>query len=136
MTATLDSIMGKHRVEIPAHLEAQAEIPMVSGKPARQGDVMVIPMRAGKVAGAEPVPPEGIAVVRGDGGNTHLLVSLGGTVLWAPNKQQGADQGTLVIEDGGAALIHPEHGAVSFAPGAWLFRRQREQADIERLVAD
>jgi len=136
MTATIDSIMTKHRVEIPAHLEAQAEVPLISGKPQRQGDVMVIPSRKGKVEGLVPVPPEGVAVVRGDGGNTHLLVAEG-PVFWAPAKGAGAIQGTVVVEDGGSAyLIHQEHGATGIGEGQATIRRQREQHDEIRLVAD
>ena len=136
MTATIDSIMTKHRVDIPAHLEAQAEVPLISDKAQRQGDVMVIPSRPGKIAGMKPVPAEGVPVVRGDGGNTHLLVSEG-PVSWAPVKTVGAIQGTVVVEEGGSAyLIHPEHGATAFGPGQYTIRRQREQAEEIRLVAD
>lgn len=136
MTATLDTIMTPHSVEIPAHLEAQAEVPLISGKPQRQGDVMVVPMRKGNVAGLKPVPAEGIPVVRGEGGHTHLLVAEG-PVSWAPATPAGANQGTLVVEEGGSAyLIHPEHGATGIGPGHSVIRRQREQADEIRLVAD
>lgn len=135
MTATLDRIMGAHRVEIPAHLEAQAEVPILSGL-QRQGDLLIVPMRAGKVAGAEPVPAEGIAVVRGEGGNTHLLVAEG-PVAWAPRPSAGADQGTLVVEpEGTAFLLHPEHGATGIGAGSYTIRRQREQHDEIRLVQD
>jgi hypothetical protein len=136
MTATLDRIMGAHSVEIPPHLEAQAEVPLISGKPQRQGDVLVMPMRSGKVDGLAPIPDIGIAVVQGQGGNTHLLVSEG-PVSWAPNKQQGAIQGSLVVEEGGSAyLLHAEHGCTAIGPGNYVIRRQREQADAIRLVAD
>lgn len=35
-----------------------------------------------------------------------------------------------------AYVLHPEHGAMGHAPGTYLVRRQTEQADDERLVAD
>lgn len=72
MNATYKDLMGAHQVDVPAHLQADAEIPIIWGL-QRQGDVIVIPMRAARVSGQEPVPAEGVAVVRGEaGGNTHL----------------------------------------------------------------
>jgi hypothetical protein len=122
--------------EVPAHLIADAEVPVVSGL-QRQGDVIVVPTRRGNVAGAFPVPAEGIAVVRGEsGGNTHLLIA-DGLCSWKPSGTRDATQGTLTIDEGGAAyLIHPEHGAQGIAPGQYIIRRQREQAEEIRLVAD
>lgn len=135
---TLDRIMTPHSVEIPDHLEAQAEIPLVSDRPQRQGDVYVVPQRPG-IVDAKPVPAEGVPVVRGEaGGNTHLLVGEG-NVLWLSRTVAGdpAVQGTLVVgEDSSAYLIHPEHGATGMGPGQFIIRRQREQADEIRLVAD
>lgn len=131
---TLSDVMAPHGVEIPPHLAAQADVPLCTGL-QRQGDVIVVPMREGRVAGLETIPAEGVAVVRGEaGGNTHLLV---GTGSWAPHASAGAVQGTLVVPDGGGCyLIHPEHGATGMAPGTYLVSRQREQADVVRLIAD
>ena len=133
---TIDEVMTKHKVEIPAHLEADAEIHLSTG-PIRQGDVFVLPQPEGKIAGLKPIPPEGIAVVRGEsGGNTHLLVAEG-DVMYAPRDNGTADQGSLLVGDKGVAyLIHPEHGAQGLAPGSYIIRRQREQADEIRLVQD
>ena len=132
---TISEVMTAYEVEIPAHLEAAAEVPLSSG-PIRQGDVFVLPMRAGKVDGLKPVPREGIAVVRGEaGGNTHLLVAEG-DVMYAPRDNGTPDQGTLVVGDGAAFLIHPEHGAQGIASGSYIIRRQVEQADAIRIVAD
>jgi hypothetical protein len=124
-------------IEIPAHLQADAEVPVISGF-QRQGDVAVIPMRPGKVAGLLPIPAEGIAVVRGEsGGNTHLLVAEG-PCFFAPNTQRtGADQGTLEVQEGGTAfLTHPEHGAQGIGAGQYTIRRQLEQAEEIKLVQD
>lgn len=131
---TLSDVMAPHGVEIPAHLEAQAEVPLLAGL-QRQGDVIVIPQRSGQIAGLQPIPAEGVAVVRGEaGGNTHLLVGAG---RWAPNTTDPAVQGTLVVDaNHGAYLIHPEHGATGIAPGHYRIGRQREQADVVRLVSD
>lgn len=135
---TLEEIMTKHDVEVPEQLLADAEVPMLDG-PQRQGDVIVLPValaRPGKVESPSAVPAEGVAVVRGEnGGNTHLLVAEG-PVVWAPATGT-LDLGTLTVPDGAAAwLLHPEHGTNGIAPGSYVVRRQREQADEIRLVAD
>lgn len=130
---TYEDIMTKHDVELPAHLVADAEIPVLTGA-QRQGDVIVLPMRSGKVANLKPIPAEGIAVVRGEaGGNTHRLVGGG---QWAPNTTDLATQGTLVVGDEPAYLIHEEHGAQGIGRGSYIVRRQVEQAEVLRVVAD
>lgn len=134
-TTTYDRLLAAHGVEVPAHLEAQAAIPVLAGLQA-QGDVAVIPDRASAKKG-EPVPAAGVAVVRGEsGGNTHLLVA-DGDVRWAPVANALLDLGVVTVGPGAVAyLLHPEHGASGIAPGTYLVRRQREQADIIRQVAD
>lgn len=136
--STLSDIMAPHRVEIPEHLAAQAEVPLLSGL-QRQGDVLITPMKPGQIAGLEPVPAEGVAVVRGEaGGNTHLLVADGAVSFApAPTTRGGLTLGSLVVEEGASAyVIHPEHGAAGIAPGTYCVSRQREQAEIERMVSD
>lgn len=141
MRTTYAAILDRHSVEVPAHLAADAEVPVLVGL-QRQGDIIVIPMRSARVAGQSPVPAEGVAVVRGEaGGNTHLLV--GGdpevTVLWASRQATAAhpDLGTLTVPDGGSAyLLHPEHGAQGIGAGDYIIRRQVEAAERARLVAD
>ena len=135
---TLAEVMSPHGVEIPKHLEEQAEVPLISGV-QRQGDVIVVPMRHGEIAGLETVRSEGVPVVRGEaGGNTHLLVADGAVSFApAPSTRGGLALGSLAVEkDAAAYLIHPEHGATGIAPGSYRISRQREQAEIERLVAD
>lgn len=141
--STISSVMSRHDLEVPAHLVADAEVPIIAGKPQRQGDVFVEPRRCGKVANAVPVPPEGIAVVRGEaGGNTHLLVRDLGVaedlVSWSPNPDERAiDMGTLTVEEGGAALlVHAEHGAQGIGPGQYTVRRLRQQAEQIQRVSD
>jgi hypothetical protein len=131
---TLSTLMSRHAVEIPAHLAADADVPLLSGR-QRQGDVLIRPTRPGIVVGTTPIPPEGIPVVRGEaGGNTHLLVGAG---QWAANTTDPMVMGTLDVPLGGSAyLLHPEHGATGIAPGSYLVRRQREQADVVRMVQD
>lgn len=136
-TTTYGALLGAHDIEVPAHLEEQAEIPVLTGLQI-QGDVAIVPTRPSAKQG-RPVPPTGVAVVRGEsGGHTHLLVG-DGAVTWAPveGRAGGQDLGVATVLKGGTAwLLHPEHGANAMGPGAYLIRRQREQADEIRLVAD
>lgn len=137
MTTTYADVLGAHQVEIPAHLEAQAAVPVLAGD-QRQGDLIFLTARPGADLG-KPVPSEGVVLVRGEnGGNTHLLVA-DGPVMWRPITPGGdaLELGTFTVPDGAVAyVIHPEHGAQGFAPGAHRVRRQREQADEIRMVAD
>lgn len=129
---TLNELCELHDVEVPAHLVAAAEIPVLTGI-QRQGDVIVVPMKPGNVDGLKAIPAEGVPVVRGEsGGNTHLLVGAG---LFAP-KVVDQVMGTLVVGDEPAYLLHPEHGATGIGRGTYIVSRQREQADVQRLVAD
>lgn len=134
---TLTEVMTPHGIVVPAHLVADAEVPLGRGV-QRQGDVLVKPMRSGRVAGLAPVPADGVAVVRGEaGGNTHLLVAAGHVEFAERGDRTSVTLGTLVVDDGAAAyLLHPEHGAMGIAPGTYAVSRQRQQAEIVRLVAD
>jgi hypothetical protein len=45
--------------------------------------------------------------------------------------------GVFTVTEGATAyLAHPEHGYMGIAPGTYTVRRQREQADEIRQVAD
>ena len=129
----LVDVMTPHDVEVPAHLAADAEVPVLFGL-QRQGDVVVIPMQGGVGANYTSIPSEGIPVVRGEaGGNTHLLV---GTGLYA-RLDEKANIGALLVEEGATAwLLHPEHGAQGIGAGTYLLRRQQEMADQIKLVSD
>lgn len=107
--------------------------PVLTGQQA-QGDVFVLPGVPPRAWAREPVPAEGIAVVRGEiGRNTHLLQA-DGPVTWAPNPAAGRraedlDLGALTVpEDATGYLVHPEHANLGIGPGAYLLRRQRELA--------
>lgn len=132
---TQSTLTKRFNTAVLDHLD-DAEVPVLSG-PQRQGDVMVVPTQAREVDGLGAVPREGIAVVRGEnGGNTHLLVAEG-DVTFAPAKIRGQSLGTLVVgEKSVAYLTHPEHGFMGMAPGSYIIKRQREQAETLRLVAD
>ncbi len=124
-------------IEIHDHLSRDAEIPLCSGL-QRQGDVLVVP-DAGAVA-STPVPASGVPVVRGEaGGNTHALLADGPGVccdLRTPSPLE-LDIAIVTIPEGSTAfLAHPEHGFNRIAPGNYRIKRQREQADELRMVAD
>ncbi len=137
-TTTYAEVLTAHDVEIPAHLEAQAEVPVVSGQTQVQGDVIVVPIQGPRKPGTK-VPPAGVGVVRGEvGGNTHLLVAEG-DVSWAPvaGGPTGTVLGYIQVSEGAVAyLLHPEHGASGIGSGSYTLGRQRQQADESRLVAD
>lgn len=137
---TLNELITTHGVDVDPHLDRQATVPVTAGL-QRQGDVIVIP--ASMLARAETVttrvPAAGVAVVRGEaGGNTHLLLG-DGPVFFAPAQQRpgSLDLGTVTVPDGSVGyLAHPEHAYTGIAPGTYVIRRQREQADEIRLVQD
>jgi hypothetical protein len=130
---TLTTLRERFDTSALDHLD-DIEVPILTG-PQRQGDVMIVPTRAGNVAGLEAIGAEGIAVVRGEnGGNTHLLLGEG-DVQYAP--KSGQILGTIVVNEGATAwLTHPEHGFNGVGPGTYMVTRQREQAEEIRLVAD
>lgn len=137
---TLDQLITTHGVDVDPHLDRQASIPVCTGL-VRQGDIIVIPaalLEAAEVV-AKQVPAAGFPVVRGEaGGNTHLLLG-DGPVFYAPApaRDGSLELGALTVPDGSTAfLAHPEHGYVGVAPGRYVIRRQREQADVIRLVED
>lgn len=125
-------------IEVFDYLDRDAEVPVLAGM-QRQGDLIVVPQRAGKVAGLVPIPADGIPVVRGEaGGNTHALLA-DGPCLWAGRRATATDPGLgiLVVPDGASAfLAHPEHGFLGIGPGEYRIRRQVEAAEQARLVAD
>lgn len=132
--------------EVLAALTADAEIPVQVGVLVPQGDIIVIPADGMVPPAADPLPAEGAELVRGQGGHVHLLL---GRVLWAPGRAGAQTVGTVTVPDGEVGyLAHgdgtpvsalsgdAEHGVQAFGPGTYVIRRQREQADEERLVAD
>jgi len=112
---------------VPAHLVADAEVPVLTG-PQAQGDLMIIPASAKQVpeTGWQPVEPRGIPLVRGEaGGNTH----------WLHRGFDSPDRLTLgylrVPAGQSAQLIHTdEHGANGIGPGLYRINRKREQVAV------
>ena len=136
---TLADITEATGFAVLEHLEAEAQVPVLGGLQA-QGDLLVIPEKArGRHAAdtGREVPGAGIPVIEAvGGGHEHrLFASRPGTAWWTPASRDGQDLGVLECTQP-AYLLHPEHGATGIAPGAYVLRRQREQASEERLVAD
>lgn len=132
----LAELIKEHQIDVHDYLDREEIVPVYAGLQF-QGDVAVVPEKSGKASkDAKQVPAEGIAVVRGEnGGNTHALVA-SGAVTFAP-ESTGLSLGTLSVAEGATAyLSHPEHGYLGIAPGNYNIRRQREQADEIRVVAD
>lgn len=138
-TLTLGQAITRHGVDVHEHLDRDALIPVLTGR-QRQGDVYFKPTRPSAKPG-QPLPVDGVALVRGEnGGHTHQLVSFD-AVTWAPIVGGGTaaspDLGVITVPDGASAFIaHPEHGYLGIGPGAYLVRRQVQQSDVVRVVAD
>lgn len=134
--STLAEAIDRFDVDVHAHLDRAFEIPVLTGL-QRQGDVIVVPTK--KAVAVTKVPAAGFPVVRGEaGGNTHLLLASGDVRFdQRPVSATNLTLGVLTVgPDAEAFLAHPEHGYVGIAPGDYEIRRQREQADELRLVAD
>ena len=139
-TLTLADAETTFGIRVDEHHDRDADIPVLTGLQA-QGDVIVVPSPRSASA-VTAVPQQGVPVVRGEnGGHTHLLLA-SGTVTWDPSATAGTDPsdldlGTLTVADGATAyLAHPEHAYSGIGAGTYVLRRQREQADVARFVAD
>lgn len=150
-SATLGQLIDAHGFDVLSHLDREAEIPVLGGLQA-QGDLLIIPLDAvrdparssiwdalddGAHRKGTPVPAAGIPVIKAvSGGHEHrLFAGTPGTAFWAPSGRGGQDIGLLECT-APAFVAHPEHAYTGIAPGTYLLRRQREQAQEERLVAD
>ncbi len=137
---TLADVTRATGFEVLKHLEAEAEVPVLGGLQA-QGDLFIVPLpiagRPVQYDALVPVPAEGIAVIDavGSGHEHRLFAAVPGTAMLALATGRGQDIGVLECTEP-AYVLHPEHGATGIAPGQYMLRRQREQADEERLVAD
>jgi HNH endonuclease len=139
---TVSEAIAHFGVDVLDHLDRQAEIPVLAGLQF-QGDVAVVPVPLLDLAPSQadtPVPPSGFPVVRGEAGNTHLLLAQGDVCFDAHDSRGSAFDlrlGVLTVAPGATAyLAHPEHSYAGIAPGTYEIRRQREQADEIRLVQD
>lgn len=132
--AALEERLG---VTIDEHLDREIGIPVLTGVPQRQGDILFIPGTPNQKA-TTPIPRAGYPVVRGEnGGNTHALHTDTGTCFYDPDTRDGQRLGVLTVAEASVAILaHPEHGFMAFGPGTYTVNRQREQADEIRMVAD
>ncbi|MEY9842903.1 hypothetical protein [Streptacidiphilus sp. EB103A] len=123
-------------VEVLDHLDHDAALPVVT-RAACQGDVSIL--RVTTAGATTAVSEAGVAVVRGEnGGNTHSLHG-DGPIMWdvAAPSTTSLTLGTLTVPEGSTAiLLHPEHGGLAIVPGTYRVGRQREMADIVRMVKD
>lgn len=147
MTMTYGDALALASVSIPDHLEAGAEVPVLTS-PQAQGDLMIIPVDLaydgieqtpfwpqGKI-----LPLEGIQVVHGEAtGNTHWLHAGFNSpgVAWH-RADRGLVIGVVTVPAGQTAmLVHTdEHGANGIGPGQYEIRQKRELADEIRYVED
>ncbi len=137
---TLADLLSATGAEVYDHLVTDIEVPVRTG-PVSQGDVRFRPLatatgiRLRPHAPWSPVPREGLVLVAG--AHSHTLHAGTGDATWTtavvdPERLAvGVVDATAVVH-----VLHPEHGALALAPGRWLVRRQREQAEVARLVAD
>lgn len=139
MLHTYGTALALADVTIPDHLQADAEVPVLTA-PQAQGDLMVIPSTLPTGVAPEPVTASGVQVVTGEAtGNTHWLHAGFDSpdVMWA-RVDRGLVIGYVVVPDGQTAmLVHTdEHGANGIGTGTYAIHGKREMADEIRRVAD
>lgn len=119
---TYADIATRTGTQIPEHLIAQAEIPVLPR--VIQGDVMITPTTATPRTTLVDVGPQGVNVVRGDiGRNRHILSpGLDSRIRWAAGTVTDPDRdyGLLIVDEGTAVLTHSaEHGSVAVPVGVY-----------------
>jgi hypothetical protein len=146
---TYDSALALIGVTVPDHLDASAEVPILTG-PQAQGDLLVVPEEPAPATKRKPsvwteVPAEGVQVVHGEAtGNTHWLHAGFDSpgVRWRRVEDDGLVLGYVQVPAGQSALlIHTdEHGANGIGPGTYAIRGKRELGlavrAVERRVID
>jgi hypothetical protein len=141
VSSTFAEALDKVGVTVPAHLEADAEIP-VDTRPQAQGDLLIIPMADAVLDGVDfqRVPDAGVQVVFGEAtGNSHWLHrGFDSPDVTFARASSGQRILLFVVPEGQTAqLIHTdEHGAAGIGPGVYAIHEKREQADEERRVTD
>jgi len=130
----LSDLIDRHGVDVLDHLDRQTHVPVATGAPVAQGDVLAVPLRHAEALG-HLVPAGGLVVVAGQ--HDHRLLA-DGPVSWHPAPEgSGVVVGTVTVPEGATGwLAHDEHGYVGLGAGVWQLRRQRELAERARLVAD
>lgn len=146
MATTYGSALAKIGVSIPGHLVADVEVPVITGEPQGQGDILAVPaemdgFKMTSEIGYELVPDAGVQVVTGEStGNTHWLHRGFDSpdVSWARVSDHPIVLGVVKVPAGQSAeLIHTdEHGCNALGPGVYVLRGKQELADQIRRVAD
>lgn len=132
METTLQHLIERSDAEVLDHLDRQVTIPVLTG-PQAQGDLLVVPCAAVDAFKFVDVEPKGIVVLAGQ--HDHRLLA-DGDVGFAPSVE-GQRLGWLRVGRKAVAwLLHQEHGGSGIGEGTYELRRQREQAQEQRLVAD
>ena len=138
MTITHQLVADRTGTTIPAHLEAQAEVP-VARNGWRQGDVFVR-RETHATPKTNPIMLTGAGhkVVAGDADrNSHILNGDGafypGTLI-----NPTLDYGLLVVPEGGVAVLtHTgEHGSVAFAEGCYRVWGQASYEEELKRASD
>ena len=134
-TATIGQLVDQHGFEVLDHLDKSVEVPVLDGLQV-QGDLIIVPA-AGRNVSGKTVPAAGIPVISpvGSGHEHRLFAGVPGTAVFVPGMNGGQVIGLLECT-APAYIAHPEHAYAGIAPGVYELRRQREQADEERLIAD
>lgn len=137
-TMTYSEALAKVGTTVPDHLQADAEIPILTG-PQAQGDLIILPVDEGDYK-LGPVPDEGVQIVFGEAtGNSHYLHrgfdSAGVTYT---RVDEGLRIAVIRVPEGQSAqLIHTdEHGSNGIGPGLYAIHQKRELADEIRRVTD
>lgn len=134
--SNLATLTKAHGIDVHEHLDRDLAIPILTGL-QRQGDVLILPTP--DTTATTPVGKAGVPVVRGEnGGNTHAIVAEGPVFCdLRTATTQDLTLALLTVPPASIAwLAHPEHGYMGIGPGNYTLRRQREQADELRMVAD
>lgn len=145
MSMTYREALALSNVSLPEHLEAEAEVPVLT-RPQAQGDLMIVPLglaydgTAPEWPQGDVVPMDGVQVVHGEAtGNTHWLHAGFNSpgVSWH-RAGDGLVVGVVTVPSGQTAmLVHTdEHGANGIGPGRYEIRQKRELADEIRYVED
>jgi hypothetical protein len=126
---TFTSALALIGVEVPDHLQAEAEVPVLQ-VPQAQGDLLIFPAEPPARVRWEALPATGVQVINGEAtGNTHWLHpgfdSPG--IRWARIENKLTLGYLEVPAEQSALLIHTdEHGANGIGPGIYALNRKRE----------
>jgi hypothetical protein len=142
----LHELISRYRADVAAHLDRDADIPVLTG-PQAQGDVAIRPVRRWPVpasgsrsrgrraashfrrraAAVTPIPASGLVVAMGREGHEHrLLPGPARFDLVRPSPDELLI-GILTVPAGGEAyLAHDQHGYLGIGPGTYEVGGQRE----------